>query len=797
MNGLWQDFRHGAYMLRKNVGFTTFAALTLAIGIASTTTIFGVVNAVILRPLPFVAPDRLVQIWETTPRGDDFSASEPNFLDFAAQNQSVATLAAFRPWDLTLTGGGAPRRLRGVAASHTLFPMLGVKPALGRTFTAGEDADGDSSRVVVLADALWRSRFGADSTLVGRTITLGGSSYTVIGILPAGQRFPAGDAFVPLHASARSDRGDHWLQLVGRLREGISLEQAEADFSRVARGVASANPSNAGWGVRIEPLSLALVDAKVRRGGWIMLGATALLLFLACANVANLLLVRATARQMEMGVRAAIGAGRSRLVQQLLIETGALVAIAAILGVLMAGWGTEAVRVLGAGRVPRLDEVAIDGRVMLAALGLTIATALACGLPSAWRASRVDPASVLGEGARGGVTRRQRRVRDSLVVLQVALSILLLVGAGLLLRSFSRLSTVNAGFDIDRVIAVNLNFPRRYDEEGRVIFFRRVTRALTALPGVQAAGAASIDPLTDWNLVNDVTPEDRAASTPASGFMQAAWRTVTPEYFATMGMPLRRGRWFDASDLWNGPRNVVVSERFAARMWPGQDPIGKRLFWGGTSGNTRTVIGVVGDVRDVSPETAPWPTLYLPYNQLPFDNMTLLVRADGDHGTLSSAIADAVHAIDPLLPVEDVHSVARNRENAMTTPRFNLVLIGAFACVALVLASSGVYAVVAYSVAHRQREIGVRMAIGALPEQVVQVFVRGGLVLTAVGAVFGIVAAWSLTGLMRSLLYETAPSDPLTFIAVTAVLGAVGLLSSYIPARRAAQIAPVDALRRD
>ncbi|HEY9230439.1 MAG TPA: ABC transporter permease, partial [Gemmatimonadaceae bacterium] len=357
MDGLWQDLRHGGYMLRKNLAFTAVAALTLAVGIGSTTTIFGVVDAVMLRPLPFTDPNRIVQVWETTPQGDDFSVSEPDYLDFAAQNGSLSDLAAYRQYDLTLTGNGDPRRLRGVAASHSLFPLLGIRPSLGRTFTSDEDAAGDSSRVVILSNAVWLARFGADSSIVGRVLTLNGAAHTVIGILPAGQRFPAGDAFVPLHASARSDRGDHWLHTVGRLRPGVTVEQAQNDFTRVSRALATAYPASQGWGARVEPLSLALVDAKVRRAGWVLLGATSLLLLLACANVANLLLVRATARETEMGVRAAIGAGEGRLIRQLLIETGVLVVIAAVLGMLMAMWGTEAVRALGAGRVPRLDEV--------------------------------------------------------------------------------------------------------------------------------------------------------------------------------------------------------------------------------------------------------------------------------------------------------------------------------------------------------------------------------------------------------------------------------------------------------
>lgn len=798
MTGLWQDIRHGGYLLRKNFGFTIVAALTLAIGIGATTTIFGVVDAVILRPLPFSDPDRLVQIWEKNPNGDDFSSSEPNYLDFVAENRSLAGIGAFRPTDLALTGDGEPRDLRGVAVSQTLFPILGIRPALGRVFAPDEDVAGETSNVVMLSNAFWRARYGADSSIVGRSIILGGRPHTVIGVLSREQQFPAGDAFVPLHASRNSDRGDHWLNLVGRLRPAATVESAQTELAGIARDLGRRHPGNVGWSTRTEPLSLALVDAKVRRGGWVLLSATGLLLLLACANVANMLLVRATTRQTEMGVRAAIGADQSRLVRQLLIESALLVSVAAVLGLLAAVWGTEGVRILGANRIPRLDLIAVDARVVAAAIALTVLTGLACGLPPALRAARVDPALVLGDSVRGGVSKQHRRVRDALVVFQIALSILLLVGAGLLTRSFSRLGAVNVGYDLDHVLAVNLNLPeQRYDEEGRVVFFARLTRALRGLPEVRAAGATVVDPLTEWNLMNNVTPEDRAGTAPASGFMQAGWRAVTPELFSAMGIPLLKGRVFSSEDLWNGPRIAVVSQQFAERMWPGEDPIGKRFFWGGTSGNTRTVIGVVGDIRDVSPQTDAIPMLFLPFNQLPMPGMTLVVRTTGDPMALADGVRNAVRALDANLPVPEIRSLRRNHSNAMATPRFNALLTGGFAVVALLLACGGLYAVVAFNVARRRREIGVRLAIGALPEEVVRAFVRHGMGLTMVGVVVGLAVTLGATRLVGGLLYDVSPLDPLTFGVVTLLLVFVATVATYIPARRAAGIAPGEALRND
>jgi predicted permease len=798
MTGFWQDVRYGAHLLRNHFAFTMVAALTLAIGIGATTTIFGVVDAVILRPLPFADPDRLVQIWETNPNGDDFSSSEPNFLDFLAENRSLVGLGAFRPTELAVTGDGEPKNLRGVAVSQSLFPVLGIRPALGRVFSPEEDIAGDSSRVVMLSHAFWSARYGNDSAIVGRAITLGGRPHTVIGVLAREQQFPAGDAFVPLHASRTSDRGDHWLSLVGRLRPTATVVSAQTELATVARRLGTRYPENAGWGTRTEQLSLALVDAKVRRGGWVLLAATGLLLLLACANVANLLLVRSTTRQTEMGVRAAIGADQSRLVRQSLVESALLVLVAAVLGVLAAVWGTDGVRALAANRIPRLDLIAVDGRVIAIAVALTVVTALVCGLPPALRAGRVDPATVLGDSVRGGVTRGHRRVRDALVVFQIALSILLLVGAGLLTRSFSRLGAVNVGYDLDHVIAVNLSLPRhRYDEEGQAIFFARLTRSLSGLPAVRAAGATVVDPLTDWNLMNNVTPEDRAATTPASGFMQSGWRTVTPGLFSAMGIPLLRGRVFSTDDAWNGPRIAVVSQRFAERMWPGQDAIGKRFYWGGTTGNTRTVIGVVGDIRDIAPQAEPIPMMFLPFNQLPMAGMTLIVRSVGDPMALADGVRNAVRALDRNLPVPDIRPLRRNHSDAIAAPRFNAALIAGFAAVALMLACSGLYAVVAFNVARRRREIGVRLAIGALPAQVVNAFVRHGMRLTIAGVTIGLIVTFGAARLVRGLLYEVSPLDPMTFAAVTLLLVVVALVATYVPARRAASIAPGEALRNE
>ncbi len=793
-----QDIRHAMRALRRLPGFSALAVLTLSLAIAATTTIFGVVDAVIVRPLPFAAPEGLIQIRETAPSGAEFPASEPDFLDFAAQNRSLAALAAYRPADVTLTGSGDPLRLHAVAASQSLFSVLGVRPAMGRGFLQEEDAPDAPTNVVVLSHALWSARFGGDSTVIGQTVELDGRPHTVVGVMPAGYQFPAADAFVPLHASVGSDRTDHWLDLVGRMQPGVSVSGAQRDLVRVAGDLGAVHPMSKGWGARAFPLSRALVDDNFRRAGWVLLAATGLLLLLACANVANLLLARGFAREGELGVRAAIGAGRWRLVRQLLTESGVLVVLAAAVGLLGTLWGIEGVRAVGAGRIPRLGEVAADGRVVVAALVLAAVTSVACGLAPALRATRVDPARALAQGARAGISRRHRRVRDVLVVVQVALSMVLLAGAGLMIRSFARLATAGTGFDAAHVLAVNVALPsHRYGEARRSAFFERLAERLSAVPGVRAVGATSVDPFSGFSLMNDVTPEDRVATTPPTGYMQAGWRSVAPGFFDAMRIPIVRGRVFSAADASNGPSVAVVSRMLANALWPGENVVGKRLYWGGTDGEPRTIVGVVGDIRDVAPERASMPMLFVPASQVPMAAMTFVVRSAGEPTALAGAVRDAIQRMDPMLPVADVHPLARNRVNAMAAPRFHVLLMASFAVLALVLATSGLSAVIAFNVTRRRREIGIRLAIGAERRSVVAGFVRSGLVLTGIGMAAGLVVFWMLSRFMRGLLYGVAPNDPVTFWVVALVLGTAALLASYLAARRAAEVSPTEALRME
>lgn len=798
MNALALDLRHAIRGLRKHPAFTIVAVLTLSLAIAATTSVVAVVDAAIIRPLPFPNADRLVQIVMKSPSGADFSASEPDYLDFARDNLTFASIGAFKPTDATIVADGEPRRVHAFLISQSLFPTIGERPLLGRTFTTDEDLPRTTSNVVLLSHALWTTRFGSDSSIVGRTVLFNGTSTKVVGVMRPGFHFPQADAFVPLHAGTSTDRGDHWLTLVGRLRSGVSLNAAGADIERVARNVANANPGSKGWNARIELLARSIVDDTFRRAGWVFLAATALLLLLGCANVANLLLARGTARMAEMGVRSALGAGSGRLIRLCLAESTVIVTAATALGITMAAWAETVIHAIGANRIPRLEEVAIDGRVIAIAIAVSVLTTVACGIIPGLRAARVDPAGALGDNARAGVSRSTRRVRDGLVVFQIAISMILLIGAGLLLRSFDQLSSVNTGYDAGHVLAVNLQLPAHtYDEDQQAAFFVRLEARLQGLPGVRAVGATAVDPLSGWNLVNDVTPEERAATTSPAGFMQAAWRSVTPGFFQAMGITTLRGRVFSHEDAYNGPPLAVVSESFASKMWPNEDPIGKRFYWGGTTGRLRTVIGVVNDVRDVSPQTSPEPTLYLANSQVPVPAMAVVLRTSNDPLNVASSLRAVVHSLDPLLAVDDIHLLRRNRIDALTGPRFNLSLMIVFAALALVLAASGLYAVIAFGVVQRRREIGIRLAMGAQPGSIVGFFLYSGVRLIAIGVVIGLVGAWVAARFLRGLLYSVAPRDVVTFALVPLLLGAVGLVASYLPSRRASQVSPTEALRAD
>jgi putative ABC transport system permease protein len=800
---LAQDLRHAARSYLRAPGFTAVLVFTLALGIGGATAIFSVVDGIVLRQLPWPYPGALVDVQEVNPDGQDFSASEPNYLDFAAQNRSLSALGAWRVDAVTLAGD-APAQLAALSASRSLAEVLGVRLLLGRMFTADEDRPGADARVVVLSEPLWRSRFGAAPDVVGTALLLEGTRHEVIGVLAAESNLRGADLWKPLAADPARDRGDHWLGMAGRLAPGVSRAQAQADLARIAADIGAEHPEVAGWGVRVQPLSDAIVGPAVRQAGWLLLAAVMFLLLIACANVTNLLLARATSRQTDFSVRIALGAGAGRLSRQLLTESALLAAAGGVLGVLGAYAAVGALRVAslqpgGPAFVPRIDEVGVDGRVLLFALVVTALTALLVGLLPARQAAGVSVHDAMKQGGRTGASASQRTVRNALVVCQLAVSVLLLIGGGLMMRSMLALNSVDAGFNTEHLWSVRLqpldtDYPEPWQ---RARFYNVVSSRIAALPGVVAAGGTIVDPFTGLNLVNDVTPEERAAETTSSGFMQAAWRVVTPDgYFEAAGIPLLRGRLFSFEhDRYEGEHNVIITRSMAERLWPDADPVGRRLYWGGTNGRTRTVVGVVGDIRDVSLDAPVQPTMFLASSQLAWYWMVIVVRTAGPVAGVADAIRAAISDVDPNIVAPEIRRVSDSRAAVLAQPRLQAWTLGIFAGVALALAGIGLYGVLAFSVTQRTREIGVRIALGAGYGNVVRLMIRRGLTLTLLGLAGGLAAAAALSRYIRSLLFEVTPLDPLTYVVVAAVMVLVGLLATALPARRAARVDPLVSLR--
>ena len=804
-----QDARYALRALRRTPGFTVVAVLTLALGIGATTTIFSVVNAVVLRPLPFQDPGRLVRVWDTNPHGGDFSTSDATYLDLRERNRSFVEMAAFSDTrrSLVLTGLCArdsgdcePERLQSAAVTASIFPLLGAAPSLGRTFTTMEDRPSGDSRVVLLGYDLWVHRFGSDPRLLGRGITLDGQSYTVVGVMPAGFAFPSpAELWVPLVVDRRRDRDEHDLTVIGRLGPGMTLDRASADLQRVAGELGTEYPrTNADWGVRVVSFSDWMIGPQLERAVFVLLGAVGFLLLMACANIANLLIARGSARQAEVGVRAALGASRARLAGQFLTESVLLALIGAAAGLGIASWATALVRTLGPANIPRLRDVGMDAQVLGFTLILALGTSIIFGLAPALQISRVELQATLRQGARGAIPRGRTRIRSVLVVVQIALAMVLLVGAGLMFGSFLRLQSVPVGFDASNVLTVPLQLPEeRYADETRQAFFESVRARIASIPGVQYVGATSTDPLRQWGFSNDVTPEDRAAEAPAGGFMQAGWRSVTPGFFRAMGIPLLQGRLLTDADGAGGTQPVVITRSMASRLWPDDDPIGKRLFWGGTDGAPHTVVGVVGDIRDVQLDADPAPLLFLPYGEVPVPGMTLVIRTAGDPASVAGAVRREINAEDRELPLPEVSSLAESRSAAVAEPRFRMLLLAGFAAAALLLATIGIYGVMAFTVAQRTREIGVRIALGAHTRRVFALVLRQGMVLAGIGVIVGLAGSLAVTRFLQSLLFGISATDPVTLVAVALLLGAVTLIGAYLPARRAARIDPIVALREE
>jgi putative ABC transport system permease protein len=802
MRTLLQDARFGARMLLKNPGFTLIVLLTLSLGIGANTAIFSVVNTVMLRQLPFKNADRLVRLNESNPeRGwPTFGVSHPNFLDWRAQNQTFEAMAATAGASFNLNTGDDVEVIRGAAITADFLTVLGVSPALGRNFLPEEDHPGGNTRVTLITHGFWQRRFGGDPGIVGKTLTINDTPFTVVGVLP--ESFSWGGArnevFAPLAPDPARSRGDHRLLVIGRLKSGVAWEQALADMNTIARQLAQQYPeSNKGWSVVGQKFYDWIVPAERRRALLVFVGAVIFVLLIACSNVANLLLARGAVRQKEISIRMALGAGRFRIIRQLLAEALLLALIAGALGLLVAIWTVEALKTMNTANLPRLDELSVDGRVLAFGLLISLVTGVLFGLFPALQASRPDLNETLKDGSRGSSGGAGgQRARGALVIVEVALSVALLIGAGLLLRSFWKLQDVKPGFEPERLLTMRINLPRsRYrDNQAAWTFYSRLLQEIRGLPGAQEAGITSLMPMGGGNTSTDAQIPGRSAA-PDGSQPSAAWRIISPGYHRTLGIPLR-GRDFDERDTVSSPPVTIISEEMARRYWPGEDPIGKTVFIGSFGGRERTIIGVAGDVRSFGLDTEPGAMVYIPISVAALWNQfSLTVRTRTEPMAQASAVRGALRSIDSNAPVYDIQTVEQLLSDSLGSRRFNMFLLGSFAGVALLLASVGLFGVMAYLVSQRTREIGVRLALGARPRDVFQLVIGRGMLLALIGTAVGLAGAFGLARFLETLLFQIRSTDALTFAVVPALLLGVALLACYIPARRATKVDPMVALR--
>ena len=790
----FQDLRYALRSLRKSPGFTAIAALTLALGVGSTTAIFSVINAVMLRPLPFPEPDRLVRILENNvERGwSSFGVSHPNFLDWRSQAGSFESMAAFQNAGFTWAGNGEAEIVQGLQVTATFLPALGISPALGRNFLDEEDRPGGNTRVLLISDGLWKRAFGGDPSVVGRAITVNSQPYTIVGVLPAPFRWGAAtDMLAPLAPDPARNRADHRLVAIGRVKADATIARARTELETIAARLGQQFPeSNKGWSVVVDSFYDWLIPETTRRSLLVLLGAVALVLLIACVNVVNLMLSRASGRQRELSIRTAMGASRARVMRQLLFEAALIALLAATIGMAFAFASTQLLVALGPQSVPRLDELSIDGRVFAFAILVALTMMLIFASVPAIHAARQDPQDGLradGRSATSGTGRR--RIRAVLTIGEVALSVALLIGAGLLMRSFARLQQVDPGFSPSGLMTARITLPASLYPEAafRRAFYDRLLTDLRGRPGIEAAAIASGPPLTGDFTAGDVKLPSQSNEEAGS----AAWRLAGPGYFAALGIPVR-GREFSDQDGADTPV-AIISASLAAKYFPNEDPLGRQLIMRSFTEEPHTIIGVAGDVRTFGLDADAGFVFYGSARQYAgWNPMSLVWRSP-------IASVDTVRAslrsIDPNVPMAAISSMESLIDRSMGPRRFNLYLLGAFAAVSLALAAIGLFGVMAYLVSQRTREIGVRLALGATRAEVFRLILGRGLTLAVIGAVGGVGAALWLTRVMETLLFSVSRTDPATFVLVPLVLIAVAALACYIPARRAMKVDPVVALR--
>jgi predicted permease len=802
---LRNDVRFAFRQLRRNPAFTAIALVTLALGIGANTAIFSVVRGVLLAELPYADPNRLVRVYSKVERGM-VSVSPADFKDWRLQSTRFSTLAASSEGTVNLTGTGTAERFTQARVSSNMFQLLGVRVALGRAFAPGEDVP-DAPRVVILSDGLWRSRFGADPAIVGKWIRLDDFPTEVIGVAPPEMRYPSPvDLWLTTRFSARDlsdgNRGSRWIDVIGRLAPGATREQAQSEMNAIARRLELQDPKhNAGYSTKLLLLRDDMVGG-VRPALIILLAAVGFVMLIACANVASLMLGRTAARESELAVRTALGAGRGRLVRQLLTESCCLALAGGVLGLALALAGTRLLLSLAPSDIPRLYNVRTDATVLLFTVGTTALAALFFGAVPAFQASGADTVLHLRTGDRGSRTRPgSARARNVLVVAEITLALMLLVGAGLLIKSFERLRDVKPGFTAARVSTFTVTLsPVKYETlEQQRTFSTTLLEAVHRIPGVDSAALTFGLPLSGTSFQLSYVVQGRPAP-PPNAEPRAQVRIVSPGYFATVGIPLVRGRVFSEADRPGNPRTMVVSEETVRRYFPGEDPIGKHIDFGWNRDGDHLsgeIVGVVGDVRQHGLSEDVTPHIYAAWDQWPIDEITVVMRSRGDPAVALKAARATVLSLDRDLPVYDVFTLETMVDRALGQPRFYVLLLSIFAVLAVVLAVVGIYGVIAYTVQQHTREIGIRIALGASRERVVAMVVRRGVILALAGIAFGSAGAYAVSRVLQSLLFGVGARDPFTFLAVAALLGAVALLASWLPARRAARVDPLAAMRAE
>ena len=797
MDGFWQDLRYGLRMLLKYRGFAAIAVLTLGLGIGANTAIFSVVNAVVLRPLPFEEPERVVRIWGKFSQGDHASTSPPDFLDYRARNSTFEEFAAMIPASYNLSDEAGPERVSAAVATTNFFRALGIKPVQGRDFLPEEEQQG-LTQVAIISEGLWRRRFGGTLPILGKTLTLDGKNYTVVGVAPnALNVLDETELWTPLSfdSSEMKVRRFHFLRAFGRLKPGVTLQQAQADVDAIAIGLEKEYPnSNATWRLRMLLLREELLG-DIRTPLYVLLGAVAFVLLIACANVANLLLARAASRQKEMAIRSAMGARSRRLVRQLLTESIALSTVGGAVGLLLALWGTELLVKMMPPTIARSPEIPVDNRV----LGFTLLLSLLCGvtfgLVPALQTSKPDLNESLKEGGKGaGTGMHNNRTHSLLVVTEIALALVLLVGAGLLVQSFRQLQEVDPGFDPRNTLTMRLFLPEsKYGQPGQATaFLEQVLERIAALPGVKAVGTTTHLPMRGGGGDTYFKIEGRPFSDPNQQ-VTAINPGISHDYLNAMGIPLVKGRQFTDQETKGPQKTVIINEAFERTYFAGEDPLGKRLIIDMGQSATCEIIGVARDIKQFALEMESPPTMYLP--SLSVGRANLVVRTSGDPLAMSANVRTAVQSVDKDQPVANVSSMDQILSSSVAEPRFRTLLLGVFAALALVLAGVGIYGVMSYSVARRTHEIGIRMALGARSSDTLKLIVRQGLTLAVIGVTVGVAAALALTRLLTTLLFGISATDPRTFAVIALLLTFVALVACYIPARRATRVDPMQALR--